>query len=277
MLSYFLYWYNYNEARDTMSMMMTPEFMLVHAQPVYQADLDKEFKENVEKYMPPEFRKLVENLTDHQQGTLNAILIIGKEKLLEQPPEYWSETIENMKNLPPPDPEIVILQKVLNDTETGRAALAPISSAPSPIQFSVVNDTGKGDMLDMIPFTKPGQIYIDIRSGSGDLDITNNHSDWIPLSWSGSILFDGGTDQKSIGGRGWDRFIMDCTPGTPFGVTAQKDTESGILEVSTYANEVDENGNKIPLALTEETLPYGQTEETGEAYGLISISDICPE
>jgi hypothetical protein len=91
-----------------------------------------------------------------------------------------------------------------------------------------------------------------------------------------NIRFDGGTDLKSIGGNGWDRFIMDCPPGTPFGITAQKDTESGILEVFTYANEVDENGRRLPpLSLDIEL--YGQTVETGEAYGIISISDVCPE
>jgi hypothetical protein len=40
---------------------------------------------------------------------------------------------------------------------------------------------------------------------------------------------------------------MDCPPGTPFGITAQKDTESGILEVSTYANEIDEYGERLPI------------------------------
>ena len=66
---------------------------------------------------------------------------------------------------------------------------------------------------------------------------------------------------------------MDCPPGTPFGITAQKRTESGILEVFTGSNEAYSNGTKRPFT---DLHTFGQTEETGAPYGLISIFDICP-
>lgn len=95
------------------------------------------------------------------------------------------------------------------------------------------------DMLDVILFVKPGQIYLDIRSGSGELNIQDNHSDWISYIWSGNILFDGGTDQKSICGVVWDRLIMDCNPGTLFEVTSQKESEENVLRVDIYADEIN--------------------------------------
>jgi hypothetical protein len=91
------------------------------------------------------------------------------------------EALENV----PVDPEGQRINNIFNQTEEARRALPLIESARSPLQLNVVNDTGKGDMLDTIPFTKPGQIHIDIRSGSGELNIANNHSNWIPLRWSG--------------------------------------------------------------------------------------------
>jgi hypothetical protein len=131
----------------------------------------------------------------------------------------------------PPDPELVKLQKAINASDVARSALPPISSAPTPIQFSVVNDTGKGYALDKISYTIPGQIYVDVIVGSGERKVVNNFSDFIPLGWSGSILYDGGTKQKSVGGDGWNRLIMDCPPGTPFGISFQKESEYGYMEV----------------------------------------------
>jgi hypothetical protein len=54
------------------------------------------------------------------------------------------------------------------------------------------------------------------------------------------------------------------------------ESEAKNPEVSTYANEVDENSQKLP-SLSLDIELYGQTEETGEAYGIISVSDVCPE
>ena len=55
---------------------------------------------------------------------------------------------------------------------------------------------------------------------------------------------------------------MDCPPGTPFGITAQKRTESGILEVFTGSNEAYSNGTKRPFT---DLHTFGQTEETGDS------------
>lgn len=86
--------------------------------------------------------------------------------------------------------------------EEARKSL-PLITAHLPIQFNVVDDMGRGNMFDKIPFTKPSQIYIDVFYGKGFPSMANNFSEYVPLPWNGSIVFDGGT-QKSITGRGWD-------------------------------------------------------------------------
>lgn len=176
---------------------------------------------------------------------------------------------EARKNTPP-DP----LTIMINKTETARTALPPIS-APSPVQFNVVEQTGGGYTLDEIPFTRPGQIHIDIIVGSGERKLVDNFSDFTPLGWSGSILYDKGKKQKSIGGSGWDRLIMDCTPGTPFGISFQKDSKYGYLEVDIQRSEIDINGDRTNILDFSKPF-YAEGAKTFEPYGIVSISDICP-
>lgn len=201
----------------------------------------------------PDYMLAYAQLFDPKQYVLNETLL--------------NETFaELVKNPPPPDP----YQIKFNQVEEARKAL-PFMRAPSPVQFEVDEDI----TLHKVPLTMPGQIAINVIAGSGDRDILKSHSDFTPLNWSGSVLYDGGTIQKSIGGHGWDRFLMDCPPGTPWGVSVQKDSEYGYLELSYAGKEVYANSTMIEWPASD-VEPYGDSEEVYEPYGMITISDICP-
>ena len=256
-VSYQLYMYNYNEAKDAMSL-VGPN-MLAYALPTFEAEEDKKVNDLVEKYIPPEHRYLTENLTDSQKRVLGGLLAVSQETPAE---EQLKNIIQDAKDIPP-DPEHEALMEKVNDTETARLALGLIP-APSPVQFEVDEEI----TLHKVPYTAPGQISINIVSGSGERSIMNNHSDFTPLGWSGTISFDDGTKQKSVIGDGWDRFIMDCNPGTIFGVSVQKDSEYGYLEVSITGNEIE------PLDIADDI--WGEAEETYAPYGIVSITSTCP-
>ena len=124
--------------------------------------------------------------------------------------------------------------------------LSPLIEAPSPVQFDTDLSSKK------VPITAPGQIASETTMG-----------EWAaPSGWSGAMNYDGGSKIKSIGGYGRDYFLMDCPAGLPYGITVQKGSEFGYMEVYITGSERD----------TE----FGEHEKTYEPYGIISISGICP-
>lgn len=60
---------------------------------------------------------------------------------------------------------------------------------------------------------------------------------------------------------------MDCNPGTTFCVSVQKDSEYVYLELSLAGNELE------PVDMDT----WSETEVTYAPYGIISISDVCPD
>jgi hypothetical protein len=266
--SYFLYMYNYNEAKDAMSTVMRSNNMLAYAFPIFEAEeeakIDKYFNELVDQYVVPELRPLLENITKNQRTFLG--MILGTGNLIETE-EQLNDILSNAPPHRDPDPEQQALNKKINDTETARLGL-PLGPAPSPVQFEVDEEI----TLHKVPYTAPGQISINIVSGSGNLSIMNNHSDFTPLGWSGTISFDDGTKQKSVSGHGWDRFIMDCNPGTIFGVSVQKESKYGYLDVSINGNELE------PVDIDIDNIGdiWSEAEETYAPYGIVSITSTCP-
>ncbi|MGC1135814.1 MAG: hypothetical protein WA941_23520 [Nitrososphaeraceae archaeon] len=261
-----LMWWNFSFVSE----LRFTEFMLAHALPTFEAEeeakIDKYFNELVDQYVVPELRPLLENITKNQRTFLG--MILGTGNLIETE-ERLNDILGNAPPHRDPDPEQQALNKEMNDTETARLALGLIP-APSPVQFQVIEETGKGDMMDKIPYTAPGQVSIGIVSGSGNRSVLNNHSDFTPLGWSGTISFDDGTKQKSVSGYGWDRFIMDCNPGTIFGVSVQKDSEYGYLEVFIAGNEIE------PVDIDNIDDIWSEAEETYAPYGIVSITSTCP-
>ncbi|MGH9988519.1 MAG: hypothetical protein ACRD8W_31680, partial [Nitrososphaeraceae archaeon] len=139
----------------------------------------------MDQFVVPELRPLLENITNSQRTVWGMILAVGQKPI--ETKERLNDVIGDVEDIPP-DPEHEALMKKVNDTETARFAL-PLIPAPSPVEFEVDVEI----TLHKVPYTAPGQISINIVSGSGERSIMNNHSDFTPLGWSGTIGFDDGT------------------------------------------------------------------------------------
>jgi hypothetical protein len=110
-----------------------------------------------------------------------------------------------------------------------------------------------------VPYAAPGQITILITAEEETVDGT----DRLPNEWSGNIRFDSGSKAVSYSGLGEDYFIMDCPPGTPYGVMFQNNEDSGYLAVFIQGSDY--------TSVTPETL-----ELELAPFGVISISRTCP-
>lgn len=238
---------------------------LVYALPTFETLENKKFNELIEKYIPQEHRYLTENLTESQRNVLSAILAVGGDSLIVE------NIPDNLKDLagkedPPPDPQHEANMKRLNNTATAKAVL-PFVGAQSPIRYNTdeVNDTE-------IPYTAPGQILIYISAETEypkydeNFNPVENETETLPNSWSGNIRLDAGSKSVSYAGMGNDEFIMDCPPGTPYGLIFQNDEDSGSLTVMILGSDYASYG--LPESL--------EFEETFAPYGIISITGTCP-
>ena len=255
------------------SAMIMPNSVLVNALPFFEAEeaeQEKKINDIIEKHIPQEYRHLVDNLTDYQHNMLGVVLgMHGDDLIIENISDYIERFAS--KETPPPDPEHEALMKRLNDTATAKAAL-PFVYAESPVRYNTdeVNDTE-------IPYTAPGQIliYVSAEYEQQKLNMHRepyepaflNETETLSNPWSGNIRFDSGSKSVSYAGMSKDEFIMDCAPGTPYGVIFQNDEDYRSLTVMILGSDYTTSSGSL------ESLEF---EQTHAPYGIISISGTCP-